>query len=56
MAAVRIERDSLGEVEVPAEAWWAAQTQRSLELTAMLGSVPGGPLENAQKRSPAPVG
>ncbi len=27
----RIEHDSLGEVKVPAEAWWGAQTQRSLE-------------------------
>ncbi|MGB1038790.1 MAG: class II fumarate hydratase, partial [Bacteroidia bacterium] len=27
----RIERDSIGEVKVPAEKYWAAQTQRSLE-------------------------
>ena len=27
----RIERDSLGEVKVPAEKLWGAQTQRSLE-------------------------
>lgn len=27
----RIERDSLGEIEVPAEKYWAAQTQRSKE-------------------------
>jgi fumarate hydratase class II len=27
----RIERDSLGEVKVPADKYWAAQTQRSLE-------------------------
>ncbi|MBI1307609.1 MAG: class II fumarate hydratase [Bacteroidetes bacterium] len=27
----RIERDSLGEVQVPAERYWGAQTQRSLE-------------------------
>src|SRR5262249_18176596 len=31
MAAVRIETDSLGEVEVPADKLWGAQTQRSLE-------------------------
>ena len=27
----RIERDSLGEVKVPADRLWGAQTQRSLE-------------------------
>jgi fumarate hydratase class II len=31
MSAVRKETDSLGEVEVPADALWGAQTQRSLE-------------------------
>jgi fumarate hydratase, class II len=31
MSYFRIERDSLGEVEVPAEKLWGAQTQRSLE-------------------------
>jgi fumarate hydratase, class II len=30
-AAVRIEKDSLGEVPVPADKLWGAQTQRSLE-------------------------
>jgi fumarate hydratase class II len=30
-ARMRIERDSLGEVEVPADAPWGAQTQRALE-------------------------
>ena len=29
--AVRLEHDSLGDVEVPADALWGAQTQRSLE-------------------------
>jgi fumarate hydratase class II len=29
-AAIRIEADSLGEVEVPARAYWGAQTQRSI--------------------------
>ena len=28
--AVRIERDTMGEIEVPADKYWAAQTQRSL--------------------------
>ncbi|MCD8509346.1 MAG: class II fumarate hydratase [Bacillus sp. (in: Bacteria)] len=27
----RIERDTLGEIEVPVDKWWGAQTQRSLE-------------------------
>lgn len=27
----RIERDTLGEIQVPASAWWGAQTQRSLQ-------------------------
>ena len=29
--SMRIERDSMGEVEVPADRYWGAQTQRSLE-------------------------
>jgi fumarate hydratase, class II len=31
MSSMRIERDSLGEIEVPADKLWGAQTQRSLE-------------------------
>lgn len=31
MTGMRIERDSLGEVPVPSEALWGAQTQRSYE-------------------------
>src|SRR5512134_3537456 len=31
MAATRIERDSLGEIAVPADRLWGAQTQRSIE-------------------------
>lgn len=27
---VRIEKDSLGEVRVPAQAYWGAQTQRAI--------------------------
>lgn len=30
MAAIRIEKDSMGDIEVPAEHLWGAQTQRSL--------------------------
>lgn len=29
--SIRIERDTMGEVEVPSEAYWGAQTQRSLQ-------------------------
>lgn len=31
MTAFRIERDTMGEVQVPAEKYWGAQTQRSLQ-------------------------
>ncbi|SPY77624.1 Fumarate hydratase class II [Providencia rustigianii] len=31
MAATRIEKDSMGPIEVPADHLWGAQTQRSLE-------------------------
>ncbi len=31
MTATRVEKDSMGPVEVPAERLWGAQTQRSLE-------------------------
>src|ERR1700751_6452511 len=31
MTDIRVESDSLGQVEVPASALWGAQTQRSLE-------------------------
>ncbi|WP_037413646.1 lyase family protein, partial [Serratia fonticola] len=31
MAGVRIEKDSMGPIEVPADQLWGAQTQRSLE-------------------------
>ncbi len=34
-AGVRLERDSMGEVEVPAEHYWGAQTQRSLRHFAI---------------------
>ena len=31
MSEFRIEKDTLGEIEVPDDKYWAAQTQRSLE-------------------------
>lgn len=31
MAANRVEKDSMGPIEVPADKLWGAQTQRSLE-------------------------
>ena len=31
MARERIEKDSFGEIEVPADRYWGAQTQRSLQ-------------------------
>ena len=34
-AATRIENDSMGSIEVPADALWGAQTQRSLQNFAI---------------------
>lgn len=31
MAEIRIESDAFGEIEVPADRYWGAQTERSLE-------------------------
>ena len=31
MSDVRIESDTMGQIEVPANRYWGAQTQRSLE-------------------------
>ena len=39
MAGTRIESDSFGEIEVPADAYWGAQTERSI------GNFPFGPTE-----------
>ena len=39
MAGTRIETDSFGEIEVPADAYWGAQTERSI------GNFPFGPTE-----------
>ena len=36
----RIERDSLGEVEVPAEVYWGAQTQRAIDNFPVSGHLP----------------
>jgi fumarate hydratase class II len=43
----RIERDSMGEVEVPAERYWGAQTQRSLENFRIGGEPMPAPLIRA---------
>ena len=39
-AAYRIEKDTIGEIKVPAEKYWGAQTQRALENFPI-----GGPSE-----------
>ena len=41
----RIEKDSLGEVQVPANKYWAAQTQRSLQNFKIGGAADKMPLE-----------
>ena len=35
----RIERDSMGEMQVPADCYWGAQTQRSLQNFKIGGDV-----------------
>jgi len=37
MSADRIERDALGEVRVPQDAWWGAETQRAVENFTVSG-------------------
>ena len=44
MAEMRIEKDSMGEVEVPAEHYWGAQTQRSLHNFEIGLGIPAEPL------------
>ena len=44
----RIEKDSLGEVNVPADKYWAAQTQRSLQNFKIGGPADKMPLEIIQ--------
>jgi aspartate ammonia-lyase len=54
----RVERDSLGEVRVPKEAYWGAQTQRALENFPISGLRPDPMLVRAyahQKRASALV-
>lgn len=41
----RIERDSIGEIQVPANVYWAAQTQRSLQNFKIGGSADKMPVE-----------
>ncbi len=41
----RIEKDSLGEVNVPADKYWAAQTQRSLQNFKIGGIADKMPME-----------
>ena len=38
--AYRIERDSLGEVQVPVDAWYGAQTQRAIHNFPITGLLP----------------
>lgn len=44
MSATRLESDSFGDIAVPAEAWWGAQTARSLQFFAI-----------GEQRMPLPV-
>ena len=39
MPLYRLEKDSLGSIEVPKEAYWGAQTQRSLEHFPLRGEI-----------------
>ena len=45
MSQTRTERDSIGPVEVPADAYWGAQTQRSTENFRIGGERQGMPVE-----------
>lgn len=47
MVTIRIETDSLGEMEVPADKYWGAQTQRSLENFKIGGEKMPTPLVRA---------
>jgi fumarate hydratase class II len=47
MAGVRIESDSMGQVEVPADRYWGAQTQRSLQNFKIGGHRFGRPVIRA---------
>ena len=41
MTGTRIEHDSMGDVEVPADALWGAQTQRAVDNFPVSGSGSG---------------
>ncbi|HEX4461626.1 MAG TPA: lyase family protein, partial [Polyangia bacterium] len=47
MANVRIERDTFGNIEVPADRLWGAQTQRSLQNFKISGERMPSPLIRA---------
>ncbi len=40
MSTYRIEKDSLGTIEVPAAAYWGAQTQRAIQNFPITGLKP----------------
>lgn len=46
-ANTRIEKDSMGEMRVPANAYWGAQTQRAVENFPISGYLPGPPFIRA---------
>ena len=50
--ATRIERDSLGEVRVPADAYYGAQTQRAIENFPISGLTAPAPLVTATVLDP----
>ena len=45
MAEVRMESDSVGSIEVPADRYWGAQTQRSLHHFSIGGPTERMPIE-----------
>ena len=51
MSQTRTERDSMGEVRVPADALWGAQTQRAVENFPISGT----PLEPRHDPGAGPV-
>ena len=48
MTATRTEHDTMGNVEVPADAYWGAQTQRSRDNFKIGGETLPQPLINAK--------
>ena len=54
---VRIERDTMGEVEVPADALWGAQTQRAVQNFPISGSPvdPAWSARSPPSRRPRPA-